>query len=124
MARTRDIPPATQNAAANNAPKGKRSREVDVEQPAPGKKAKTAVSKSKRQCKVDNPPTVESEQVVATKKTRTGKDPKVSEPRAPHTPARCSGRAHTTTLTAPPKRKRRTKEEIAADKAKADQEKR
>jgi hypothetical protein len=95
---------------------------VDVEQPAPGKKAKTAVSKSKRQREVDDPPTVESEQ-GATKKTRVGKDPNVSEPRTPCAPARRSGRAHTTTLTAPPKRKRRTKEEIAADKAKAEQEK-
>lgn len=59
-------------------------------------------------------------QVVTTKKARTQQAPEVSKPQAP---ARRSVRAHATALTAPPKRKRRTKEEIAADKAKAEAEK-
>ena len=125
MARTRDIPQVAHNPAANSAPKGKRSRAangtdvVDTDQPVPGKKAKIGVSKSKCQHEADDLPTAEPEQVATTKKTRTRKDPKVSEHQVP---ARRSERAHTT-LTAPPKRKRRTKIEIAADKAKAKEEK-
>ena len=111
------------HAVANDAPNGKRSREVDAlnvdsEQPAPGKKVKTTVTKSKHQHEVDDPPTVE--QVTTTKKPRTEKAAKVSEPQAL---ARRSERAHAMTLAAPPKRKRRTKAEMAADKAKADEEK-
>lgn len=56
---------------------------MEVEQPAPGKKAKEAVSKSKRQYEIDDSPTVEPEQVVTTKKMRTVKDPTVSEPQPP-----------------------------------------
>lgn len=71
MARTRVIPPITQDVGANTVPKGKRSLEVDIlyveaAQPAPGKKARTAVSKSKQQVKADNPPTSEPDQVVTT----------------------------------------------------------
>lgn len=124
MARVRDTPAVTQNAAANMARKGKWSPDainiVEEEQPAPGNKGKNTVSKTKRQREVDNVPTIEPEQVVATKKTRTAKGPKASEPQAS---VRRSDRAHPTTLAAPPKRKRRTKAEIEADKAKADAEK-
>ena len=126
MARTRrDIPPATQTTAHTTS-KGKHSREVDtidvaeVEQPAPGKKAKTAVSKSKRQHEIENPPIVEPEEVVVTKKARTGKNTKVSVPQAP---PRRSDRPHPTPIAVPQKRKRRTKAEIAADKAKTEAEK-
>ena len=123
MACTCNIPQVAHNPAANSAPKGKRSCAADdtdmadTDQPAPGKKAKTGVSKSKRQHKVDDPPSAEPEQVATTKKTRTRKDPRVSEHQVP---AQCSERAHTI-LTAPPKRKRQTKNEIAADKAKAEE---
>lgn len=129
MARTRGARPTTQNATASTVPKGKTTRKADaidameVEQPAPGKKAKVVVSKSKRQHEIDNPPTIEHEQAVATKKMRTEKHPTVSEPQAPAAPAQRSDRAHPTTLAAPQKRKRRTKAEMAADKAKADAEK-
>jgi hypothetical protein len=76
---------------------------------------------SKRQREVDDSPTVESDSdAVTTKKMKTGKDSKGPVPQAP---PRRSGRAHATTPTTPAKRKRRTKEQIAADKAKADKEK-
>lgn len=125
MARTRVIPPITQDVGANTVPKGKRSLEVDIinveaAQPAPGKKARTAVSKSKQQVKADNPPTSEPDQVVTTKKTRTRKEPKVPEPEAQ---VRRSDRPQNAMPAGPQKRKRRTKEEIAADKARAEAEK-
>ena len=114
MAHTRGNPPTTQNTRANTAAKGKRLREADTvdvaeaAQAAPGKKARTAVSKSKQQHKANDTPTGESDQVVA------------SEPEAP---VRCSERPHIEKPAAPQKQKRRTKAEMAADKAKADVEK-
>ncbi|KIM39261.1 hypothetical protein M413DRAFT_29440 [Hebeloma cylindrosporum] len=90
---------------------------VEAEQPAPAKKSKSSVSNPKRQREVDDPPIIESN--VTAKKARTAKEPKLLEPQ-PHT--RRSDRAQTTTQAAPQKRKRRTKAEIAADKAKADAE--
>ncbi|KAF8812151.1 hypothetical protein BYT27DRAFT_7252111 [Phlegmacium glaucopus] len=123
MARTHDIPLTTQKAGAT---KGKRSLEVDtlnvveVAQPPPGKKAKTAVSKSKQQVKADNPPTSEPDQVVTTRTTRTRKEPKQPKPEAQ---VQHSDQAHIAKPAGPQKRKRRTREEIAADKAKAEAEK-
>jgi hypothetical protein len=114
MARTRGIPLATQNTSADTAAKGKRPREADTLDvavaavAAPGKKATTAVSKSKRQRTADDAPTGEFDQVVT------------SEPEAP---VRHSERPHIPKPAGPQKRKRRTKEEMAADKAKADAEK-
>jgi len=103
MAHTCGNPAKSQNNTVNTAPKGKWSHEADVEQPAPGKKAKAVITSSKCQHKVDDSPTVESDlEAVTTKKMKTGKDPKGPVPQAS---TRCSGRAHAMTPTTPAKRK-------------------
>ena len=88
MARICGDPTKSQNDTVNTTPKGKQSCEADVEQPAPGKKAKTVMvitwSSSKCQHEVDDSHTVESDsEAVTTKKTKTGKDLKGPVPQAP-----------------------------------------
>ena len=122
--------------AAKPAPKSKRSREaaeaedtmtVELEQPTPGpvKKAKTTAGNPKRQRDADDTARAETEQAVPTKKmkmapkkteTTPKKDGNISPRRSSRVPSKAPA--------APQKRKRRTKEEMAADKAKADAEKR
>ena len=96
---------------------------TEPEQLAPVKKA---VGRPKRQHnEVDEAATVESEQLAPTKKARVTCTTDPNTPRL-QSPARRSNRARTQTLPgaqAAQKRKQRTKEEIAADKAKADAEK-
>ena len=99
---------------------------VEPGQPGPAKKPKTVVSKTKRQVDIDDTPIAEPEQAAPAKRVRTvtgnmEKDPKALNCQSP--PWR-SNRAQTKTQAPPQKRKRRTREEIAADKAKADAEKR
>ena len=140
MARTRDprraeaeanpsipLTPA-QKTTTKAAPKGKRAREADKattvkEEPTGAKKIKTTVSNSKRQREVDNI-TSETEHAVPTKKTKTAPKKVVAEPKTNNISPRRSGRAHKNAPATPQRRKRRTREEIAADKAKADAEKR
>jgi len=71
MACAHGVPLTTQNTGANTAAKGKGPHEADTlnvavaAEAAPGKKARTTVSKSKQQHKTDNVPTGEFDQVVA-----------------------------------------------------------
>jgi len=127
-----DIPPTpAQKGASKAAPKGKRSREADAttvesEQPAQAKRVRTTASNTKRQCEIDDTAWAETELVAPTKKMKTAPKMTSAPKRKKDTnisPQR-SNRAQTNAPAAPQKRKRRTKEEIAADKAKADAEKR
>lgn len=134
-----NIPPtSTQKGATKAAPKSKRSREVnnnavtELEQPAPAKKPKTTISKPKRQREADTTGTEpELEQTVPMKKAKTTPrnlmdNAQVSVAKSQAPARRHSNRAQTKVPSASTteKRKRRTKAEIAADKAKADAEKR
>ena len=118
---------STRKGAAKNAPKSKRSREandvavVEAEQPMPAKKA--TVGRPKRQR--DDAATVESGLLAPTKRARTTpsnpkKDPK---PPQPQSPVWRSNRTRIQTSAVTQRKKRRTKDEVAADKAKADAEK-
>jgi hypothetical protein len=126
------LPTSTKQVAA---PRSKRSRAnstavVELEKPAPAKKAKMNSIELKRQREGDDPATVEPEKVVSTKKAKTTpasteKDSESKDPE-PQGAARRSNRPQTKTpaaRSAPQKRKRRTQAEIAADKAKAEAEK-
>lgn len=139
MARTRDprrteapenphTPPMpAQKGATKTAPRSKRSREADdtttvaLEQPARAKRVtRTTTSNPKRQREVDNTTSVETELAPPTKKTKTAPKKKKDTNLSP----RRSNRTQTNAPATPQRRKRRTKEEIAADRAKADAEKR
>jgi len=123
MARTRGTP-------CNNA-------HSDISPQSTAKGASKPVTKGKRSHDAANIAVVESEQprpakkpiaepVAPAKRARmaTGNMKKPTKAPDHQSPPRRSNRAQTKTQAPPQKRKRRTKEEIAADKAKADAEKR
>ena len=117
--------------AVKTAPQKKRSREADdtaiirSDQPEPAKKAKTTASKMKHQHETVAAAVVESEQPVPTKKARsTATNTKKSTVTQVQSPARHSTRNQPKTPGVTKTRKRRSKEEIAAEKAKAEMEKR
>jgi hypothetical protein len=90
-----------------------------VAEPLPAKKAKMNL-KTKRQREEDDAVAVESEQAVGAKKSKTAL---TKSPTALQSP-RQTGRKQTKSAKAPgPVKKRRTKEEVAADKAKKAAEK-
>ena len=120
-------PPApAQKGATKTAPRGKRSHEADdtatvaLEQPAQAKRVRTTASNPKRQREVDNTTSVATELAPPTKKTKMAPKKKKDTNLSP----RRSNRTQTSVPAAPQRRKRRTREEIVADKAKADAEKR
>ena len=122
-----------ESAPAKKSTVRKRPREADdtavveLEPPALGKKAKITVSKAKRQREDDDAVVKDSEQVAPTKKVKTAPtNTKKTDTQQPEGPGgRRSSRTQTKTPKATTaKRARRTKDEIAADKAKAEAEKR
>jgi hypothetical protein len=92
---------------------------IEPEQPFPTIEANTRSRKSKRQRKTDNAIVMESEQPVITKKSKTIPTRTETTPETqPQSPIRRSGRNQPKTAVVTQRRKRRTKAEIAADKAK------
>jgi hypothetical protein len=94
---------------------------VESEQCAPAKNGKPSDGMPKRQRDVDATAAAEEKQAAPTKKPRTA--PKQAKDK-PDVSTRRSGRAQTKAPAAPQRRKRRTPEEMAADKAKAEAKKR
>ena len=126
------IPPtSTQKGTAKNTHSQEHNVDgiavVKSEQAAPTKKAKTTVSRGKRQREVDDTATVKFEQVDPVKKARTTLTNPMKDPKTPQTqsPAWQSNWACTQTAAtaAIQKSKRQTTDEVAADKARADAEK-
>lgn len=121
-----DVPPRPKSAAKTTA-KSKSSRTandagaVELEQPA--NNGKPSTSRPKRQREVNATAVTEDEQTAPMKKPRTVPKTAKNKPDVSPRPQR-SSRATTKVPTAPQKRKRRTKEEIAADKAAAEAKKR
>ena len=115
-----------QKGATKTAPKGKHSCGADdataiaLEQPAQAKRVRTTTSNPKRQREVDNTTSVETELAPPTKKIKTAPKKKKDMNLSP----RWSNRTQTNVPATPQRRKQQTREEIAADKAKADAEKR
>lgn len=125
--------PPTPAPKAKTAPRGKRFREVDdttmaeLGQPAQAKRVRTTTSNPKRQRKVDNAASAETELAAPTKKAKTAPKKMTTTPKKKkdmNISPRRSNRTQANAPATPQRRKRRTKEEIAADKAKADAEKR
>lgn len=93
---------------------------LELKQPVPAKKAKTAASQTKRQREADNADVVESEQAIPKKKKTT---PTMKAIEAQQSPARRSVRNPPKVPAGTQRRKRRTKAEMAADKAMKEMEK-
>lgn len=94
---------------------------VELEQPA--NNGKSSTSKPKRQREVDTTAVTDDEQTAPMKKPKTAPKTAKNKPDISPRPQR-SSRATSKVPVAPQKRKRRTKEEIAADKAAAEAKKR
>lgn len=109
------------------ATRAKRPRETTVieSELAPAKKNKFTVGKAKRgrEDSDDDTAAIDPEHVVPTKKVKTAPTSKTNIETQSQDGARRSSRSRTKTPKAKAKKTRRTKEEITADKARAEEEK-
>jgi hypothetical protein len=120
----------SQKGATKTAPRGKHSHEADDTATVESTQAKrvrtTTTSNPKRQREVDSTASAETELAAPTKKTKPAPKKMTTLPKKKNiniSPRR-SNRTQTNVPATPQRRKRRTREEIVADKAKADSEKR